>query len=58
MSYLICSFLIRIAELCSLPVVSLVKNAELWCDSVSHFLRIVELCYLHCSSLVQIVELW
>ena len=47
----------RTAELCSLPVVSLVKNAELWCDSVSRFLRIVELCYLPCSSLVQIVEL-
>ena len=31
MSYLICSFLISNAELYSLPVVSLVKNAELQC---------------------------
>ena len=31
MSYLVCSFLIRIAELCSLPGVSLLKNAELLC---------------------------
>ena len=31
MSYLICSFLISNAELCSLPVVSLVQNVELYC---------------------------
>ena len=28
---------------------SLVRNAELWCDSVSRFLRIAELCDLPCS---------
>ena len=31
MSYLICSFLISNAELCSLPVVALVQNVELYC---------------------------
>ena len=31
MSYLICSLLISNAELCSLPVVSLVQNVELYC---------------------------
>ena len=29
---------------------SLVRTAELWCNSVSGFLRIAELCDLHCSS--------
>ena len=30
---------------------SLVRTAELWCDSVSRFLRIAELCDLPCSPL-------
>ena len=49
---LVCNFLFyRIAELCSLPWVSLVRTAELWCNSVSGFLRIAELCDLPCSPL-------
>ena len=39
----------RIAELCPLPWVFLVRTAELWCDSASGFLRLAELGDLPCS---------
>ena len=41
--------LFRIAEHCPLPWVSLVRTAELWCNSVSGFLRTAELCDLPCT---------